>query len=140
MKALIIIALQIFMVNCKAQNGLKMENNLLTGRVLEHTQTKKIVIFGGSPQRRHEIVTLLLPIENLSIYATLSEAEGMKKIEELGNIDIVLIGGRYTSQERERIRKFVTENMPNVSVTEPGFQYEYSNALIFEKIKMLTEK
>jgi hypothetical protein len=139
MKALIIIALQIFMVNCYAQNGLKMENKLLTGRVLDNAQAKKIVIFGGSPHRRHEIVNLLLPIENLSIYATLSETEGMSKIKELGKIDIVLIGGRYAPQERERIRKFIAEQMPNVAITEPGYQYEYSNALIFEKIKTLTE-
>jgi ketosteroid isomerase-like protein len=140
MKILIIIALQIMLMSSKAQSGLTMENNLLTGRVLDNPQAKKIVIFGGSPQRRHEIVNLLLPIENLSIYATLSEAEGMKKIEELGQIDIVLIGGRYTPQERERIRNFITEHMPNVDITEPGFQYEYSNSLIFEKIKILTEK
>jgi hypothetical protein len=140
MKALIIIALQIFIVNCKAQNGLKMENNLLTGRVLEHTQAKKIVIFGGSPQRRHEIVTLLLPIENLSIYATLSEAEGMKKMEELGNVDIILIGGRYSDEERIRIRKYVHENLPNANVTEPGLHYAYSNPEIFNRVKDLSIK
>jgi hypothetical protein len=140
MKALIIIALQIFVMNCKAQNGLTMENILLTGRVLDNAQAKKIVIFGGSPQRRHEIVTLLLPIENLSIYATLSEAEGMKKMEELGNVDIILIGGRYSDEERNRIRKYVHQNLPNANITEPGLHYAYSNDLIFEKIKVLTEK
>jgi hypothetical protein len=139
-RALIIVTLQIFMMSCYAQNGLKMENDLLTGRVLDNAQAKKIVIFGGSPHRRHEIVNLLLPIENLSIYATLSEAEGMQKIKELGKIDIVLIGGRYSPQERQRIREFIAEKMPNVAITEPGFQYEYSNALIFEKIRTLTEK
>jgi hypothetical protein len=116
-----------------------MEENLLTGRVLESGDAKKIVIFGGNPHRRHEIVSLLLPIENLSIFATLSEVEGMEKIKELGKIDIVLIGGRYTELERERIRKFMAEHMPNVAITEPGYQYPYSNDLIFEKVKALAE-
>jgi hypothetical protein len=117
-----------------------MENNLLTGRVLENLNAKKIVIFGGSPYRRHEIVELLSPIENLSIYATLSEVEGMKKIAELGKVDIVLIGGRYSVEERNRIRKYVLENIPNASITEPGLHYAYSNPEIFYRMKSLIEK
>lgn len=140
MKTLIIMALQIILMNCNAQNNTKMENNLLTGRVLQDKNAKNIVIFGGSPVRRHEIVELLSPIENLSIYATLSEEEGVAKVKELGKVDIVLIGGRYSDEQRVRIRKFVQENHPNASITEPGLSYPYSNPLIFENIKDLAIK
>ncbi len=138
MKIALIIALQLIMINCNAQTETKMENNLLTGRILDAENAKKIVIFGGSPFRRHEIVELLWPIENLSIYATLSEEEGMAKLKELGKVDIVLIGGRYTDEQRLNIRKYVHENMPNAKITEPGYTYAYSNPLIFENIKKLS--
>jgi hypothetical protein len=140
MKILIMIALQFLLLNCNGQNNKKMEDNLLVGRVLENINAKKIVIFGGSPYRRHEIVELLSPIENLSIYATLSEEEGMTKIEELDNVDIVLIGGRYSEEQRFRIRKYVQENHPKAEITEPGYTYAYSNPLIFENVKVLSLK
>ncbi len=139
MKVFLIVAFQFLLISCNAQKDKKMEEKLLTGRILENTNAKKIVIFGGSPYRRHEIVELLSPIANLSIYATLSEEEGIAKIKALGTVDIVLIGGRYTDEQRARIRKFTQENYPKASITEPGFTYAYNNTLIFENIKNLSQ-
>lgn len=139
-KLLIVLVLQFLLMSCSAQQKAnKMSEILLSERISEASTVKKIVIFGGSPMRRHEIINLLLPIDDLSIYGTLSEAEGLKKIEELGKIDIILIGGRYSEEERTRIRKYVHENQPNAAITEPGHTYEYSNPEIFNQVKKLVE-
>lgn len=140
MKVFLIVVFQFILISCNVQKDKKMEEKLLNGRISVNTNAKKIVIFGGSPYRRHEIVELLSPIANLSIYATLSEEEGIAKIKELGTVDIVLIGGRYTNGQRIRIKQFVQENSPNSSITEPGYSYAYSNTLIFKNIQSLSLK
>ncbi|MGL4630732.1 MAG: hypothetical protein ACRCVT_05940 [Leadbetterella sp.] len=140
MKSMITLLLQLVLISCNGQKEIKMENSLLTSRILNNENSKNIVIFGGSPYRRHEIIELLSPIENLSIHATLSEEEGMAKINELGRINMVLIGGRYSEEQRHRIRNYVHKNYPEAAITEPGFSYAYSNPLIFENVKTLSLK
>ncbi|MBE9138658.1 hypothetical protein IQ254_15900 [Nodosilinea sp. LEGE 07088] len=64
-----------------------------------------IILFGGNPERRHEVIELLEHIGDVTVYGTLSEAEGLAKLEELGEaVNLVLIGGRYTPEQRSRIQ------------------------------------
>ncbi len=96
---------------------------------------KTLVVFGGNEERRNEIITLLMPIENLNIYGTLSQEEGIEKLKSLDKVDIVLIGGRYTLGQREKIKNFISEHDSQIKTTEPGIDYTYSNENIFNHIK-----
>lgn len=90
-----------------------------------------VVLFGGSPQRRHEVIEQLQSLGNITLYGTLSEAEGIAKLEELGDrVDLVLIGGRYTLEQRQRIQAWMTEHLPQAKLSQPGHAYPYSNAAI----------
>jgi hypothetical protein len=114
-----------------------MENTtLLSEYISEDINAKNLVVFGGSEYRRDEIIRLLMPL-GLNIFGTLSEKEGIEKLNNLPNASFVLIGGRYTDNERVRIREFVKHNLPNAKITEPGYHYPYSNEAIFENIKQL---
>jgi CRISPR/Cas system CMR-associated protein Cmr3 (group 5 of RAMP superfamily) len=112
---------------------------LLKERITDNGTSKNLVIFGGSIYRRDEIVKLLIPIADLNIYATLSEEEGIAKINALSHVDIVLIGGRYTLEQRKNIKQFLSEKFPGATTTEPGVDYEYDNQLIFNNIKSLAK-
>lgn len=94
-----------------------------------------LILFGGSPQRRDEVIRLAQTIGDITIYGVLSEEEGMKKIGMLPKVDLVLIGGRYFQEQRVRIRAFVKQNMPDTQITEPGFDYPYENEAIRADIK-----
>jgi vacuolar-type H+-ATPase subunit F/Vma7 len=99
-------------------------------------QAPVVVLFGGSPYRRDEVIKLLTQIGDLTVHGTLSEEEGMAKIEELDRkVDLVLIGGRYSDEQRERIQKWLTENIPGVVLSQPGVEYSYSNENIQQDIK-----
>ena len=92
------------------------------------------VLFGGSPVRRAEVVTLVSELGDITIYGTLSEEEGIQKLLSLEKVDLILIGGRYDTNQRIRIREFVALNFPNAKITEPGFSYTYNNNLIKKDI------
>lgn len=113
--------------------------NLLSENISTNLKAKKLVVFGGDIHRRDEIIRLLLPIENLTIYGTLSEKEGLIKIAELGEVDIVLIGGRYTDLQRRNIKTIVSTKYQNCHITEPGVGYQYSNENIFNEIKKIAK-
>ena len=113
---------------------MKEANNLLDQKV-GSPEGKTIVVFGGSPIRRDEIIRLLSKNEILTIYGTLSEEEGMIKLNELkDNIDLILIGGRYSSKERERIINWQKDNLPNIPISQPGVDYPYANDKIYKDI------
>ena len=42
-------------------------------------------------------------------------------------MDLVLIGGRYSEEQRVRIRAHVRANLPGASLTEPGHDYPYAD-------------
>jgi len=99
-------------------------------------QAPVVVLFGGSPYRRGEVIRLIAQLGDLTVYGTLSEEEGMAKIEELGRkVDLVLIGGRYSDEQRKRIQTWLTENVPGVLVSQPGVEFPYSNEAILNDIK-----
>lgn len=95
-----------------------------------------IILFGGSPIRWQEVLDLISEIGNLTIYGTLSEEEGISKLQGLDKVDLVLIGGRYDEIQRNRIRNFVSLNFPKAQITEPGYDYPYDNLRIKEDIKI----
>lgn len=109
--------------------------NLFTEYISTEVNAKTLLLFGGNVERRHEIISLLQPLTNLSVYGALSEEGGIEKMQTLPQVHIVLIGGRYSEEQRVRIRKFVKENYPAVKITEPGYDYPYSNEAIFNTIQ-----
>jgi Ni,Fe-hydrogenase III small subunit len=110
---------------------------LLSENISSNPKAKILVVFGGDVHRRHQIIELLLSIENLTTFAFLSEEEGIDKIKELQKVDIVLIGGRYTQQQRINIKTFLATKFPEVKITEPGIGYTYSNENIFKELNKL---
>lgn len=113
---------------------METKENLIS-QVLGSETAKTVVLFGGSPIRRDEIIRLISEGIDLNVYGTLNEDEGMEKLSELNNeIDIVLIGGRYTYNQRNRISGWVEQNLPNVKLSRPGFDFPYSNEEIRKDI------
>lgn len=92
-----------------------------------------IVIFGGSPLRRHQVLSLIQRIGGITAYAALSEPEGMEMLRSY-QADVVLIGGRYSAEQRARIKNYVSLSLPSAKVTEPGYDYHYSDENIKQAI------
>ena len=95
-----------------------------------------IVLFGGNPVRRDEVINHLKHIGDISIYGTLSEEEGIEKIRLLPKVDLVLIGGRYSHEQRIRIKKFVAEDSLQTKISEPGVDYPYETKAINNDIRV----
>ncbi len=96
-----------------------------------------MVLFGGNPSRRHEVLSLLQAIGGITAYGALSEAEGMDLLRDLPRVELVLIGGRYDESQRARIRAYVRERLPGTKMTEPGHDYPYSNDAIVAHVTRL---
>jgi organic radical activating enzyme len=142
-QSILVIALAIFLLACDAQSTIKtkkMYNNLFTEFISADADARTVLLFGGNPERRHEIIELLQPLKNVSVHGALSEEEGMELLQMLPKVDVVLIGGRYTDEQRIRIRSFIFKNYPEIRITEPGVDYPYSNDTIFTHIQYLIIK
>jgi hypothetical protein len=95
-----------------------------------------MVIFGGNPERMNEVVSMIRDsLKTVTAIGNFSEDEGLKKLSALKKVDLVLIGGRYSEEQRIRIRTYLTEYFPGVATTEPGYQYPYDNSEIMADIK-----
>lgn len=94
-----------------------------------------MVLFGGNPQRRHEVLQLIQSIGGISAHGSLGEEEGMQLLKTLPRVDLVLIGSRYSEEQRVRIRAYVHERMPGTAITEPGRDYPYDNDAIVADIQ-----
>ena len=110
---------------------------LLEKHISEQPNAKILVLFGGNPLRRDEVVRSLSTIPGLTIIGTLSEEEGISTIQKLSQVDIVLIGGRYTQEQRIRIKEFITSNYPHIKTTEPGVDYPYEENIIKQNVQKL---
>lgn len=110
---------------------------LLDKHLSDHPHAKILVLFGGSPVRRDEVIRQLRCIPQLSIYGTLSEAEGLQTIDQLSNVALVLIGGRYDAEQRQRIKEHLAQKHPHIRVTEPGIDYPYDAAEIKKRLEIL---
>lgn len=95
-----------------------------------------IVLFGGNPFRRDEVINHLKQLGDITIYGTLSEEEGIAKITSLPKVDLVIIGGRYADDQRIRIRKFVAAHLPETKMSEPGVEYPYETEAINNDIRL----
>ncbi len=114
--------------------------NLLDKHISSSPSAKVMVLFGGSPYRRDQVIRNLRTIENLSIIGALSEEDGVDLLKNLPQVDIVLIGGRYDAHQRQRIKTHLDRNLPAVELTQPGLEYPYEDDLIYQKIKALVEQ
>ncbi len=107
---------------------------LVEESISKNTNAPVIVLFGGNPYRRHEVIYFLKQLLDVTIYGTLSEEEGMAMITALPKVDLILIGGRYMPEQRARIKLFAAKNLPGTKVSEPGVEYPYDNEAIREDI------
>ncbi len=110
---------------------------LLEKHISEQPNAKVLILFGGNPLRRDEVVRSLRTISGLTIIGTLSEEEGISTIQQLSQVDIVLIGGRYTQEQRIRIKEFIESNYPHIKTTEPGVDYPYEESAIKNQVSLL---
>lgn len=142
-----VLLFAVAMLHAQSQ-PLTMEKNMNSQSLLSEVispdpNAKVLVIFGGNPQRRHEVLQMMSRIKGLTAYGTLSEDEGMDRLRTLPRVNLVLIGGRYDDAQRARIRAFVKAQMPGTQTTEPGYDYPYDNAAIESDVRKklgLTEK
>jgi hypothetical protein len=109
---------------------------MLTEYISDVPDAKVVVLFGGNPLRRDEVVNLVKDMGSLTVYGTLDEEEGMARIESLPKVDLIIIGGRYTEEQRLRIKSFAFHHMPGTRPSEPGWEYPYQNEAIKTDIKL----
>lgn len=109
---------------------------LIREYIAPHANAPVVVLFGGSPERMNEVVSILRDaLKTVTAIGNFSEEEGLERLGTLKKVDLVLIGGRYSEQQRIRIRNYVKNHFPGVSTTEPGYQYPYDNAEILKDIR-----
>ena len=94
-----------------------------------------MVLFGGNPHRRHEVLEALTRAGGVTAHGALSEEEGMKLLSRLPRVDLVLIGGRYSEEQRARIRAHVQARLPHAALTEPGRDYPYDTGLMIADVR-----
>jgi hypothetical protein len=109
---------------------------LITEYISNNADAPVIVLLGGNPFRRDEVINHLKHLGDITIYGTLSEEEGIEKITALPKVDLVIIGGRYAVDQRIRIRKFVAEHLPQTKMSEPGVDYPYETEAINNDIRL----
>jgi hypothetical protein len=94
-----------------------------------------VVLFGGNPHKRDQVLRLLGTLGGLTAHGALSEEEGMHLLATLPRVDLVLIGGRYSEEQRVRIRAHVRANLPGASLTEPGHDYPYADGPMLADVR-----
>ncbi len=109
--------------------------DLVKEKIAKTQNAPVILLFGGSPERRHQVVNLISEVGDVTIHGALSEEEGIQFLKELTKVDLVLIGGAYSHEQRTRIREYLGYHNPSSKLTEPGIQYKYSNENIKKDIK-----
>jgi len=113
---------------------------LLSEYLSSNPDAPVIVLYGGHPERRDEVIRLLREIGDVTIYGALSEEEGNATLDALVHVDIVLIGGRYDDAQRRRIREYSKARFPHRILTEPGVDYPYSNENIRKETARLLKR
>ncbi len=120
-------------------NKKTMNNTFKTEFISTEKNAKTLLLLGGNVERRHEIITLLQPLKNVSVHGALSEEEGIQMLQTLACVDVVLIGGRYSVEQRIRIRELIHSQYSHIKITEPGVDYMYSNENILQNILLLLQ-
>jgi hypothetical protein len=120
----------------KRDDGRRSESvNLLERVDAASPDAPVIVLFGGNPHRRDEVLSLIRDLGGATAIGALSEDEGMALLASLTRVDLVLIGGRYSDEQRRRIRAYVKERLPGCGITEPGWDYPYDDLEIVADIR-----
>ncbi len=133
-RGLIIILLSINFNAC-SQN--KNSMTLIREFFAPQENAPVMVLFGGNPERMNEVVSMIRDsLKTVTAIGNFSEEEGLKKLSTLIKVDLVLIGGRYSEEERIRIRNYLKQHFPGVQTTEPGHQYPYDNTEILKDINV----
>lgn len=83
-----------------------------------------LVIYGSNVHMRNAVLGELSSVDNITVYGTLNEEEGNKKLLSLPKVDLVVIGRAYGLEQRERIKIFVNKNVSNVPIIEAGLLQE----------------
>jgi len=118
---------------------MSVSSSTLTEAVIGSPSAPVVVLFGGNPYRRHEVVNQLATLGDITVYGTLSEAEGFERLKaQNGRVSLVLIGGRYDADQRARIKAWVAAHLPGVPVSQPGYDYPYANEAILADIRRKT--
>ena len=92
------------------------------------------IVFGGNPEMRNHVIQLFESFDQVSVIGVLSEEEGIAKLKSLSKVDFALIGGRYSLDQRIRIRKSLKEFWPKAFTTEPGIDYTYGEKEILNDL------
>ena len=108
---------------------------VLLEKIIHKNVSPVMVLFGGNPLRRHEVLKLVQQAGDITAYGTLSEEEGLEKIKKLPRVDLVLIGSRYSDIQRQRIKEITGRLHPGARFTEPGREYSYENSAIKKDIR-----
>jgi hypothetical protein len=126
MKPLLVLITFLFRLNaCNSQT--QMETKLKSQFIHKNPNAPVMVIFGGNPEMRDHVVGMLEEFNKVTVFATLSEEEGMQGLRSLPKVNLVLIGGRYNEAQRIRIRTYVKEHLPGTFISEQGIDYPYGD-------------
>jgi hypothetical protein len=104
-----------------------METKLKSQFIHNHPDAPVMLIFGGNPNMRDHVVGMLEEFNKVTVFAALSEEEGMQRLRSLPKVHFVLIGGRYNEAQRIRIRTYVKDHLPGTFISEPGIDYPYGD-------------
>ena len=94
-----------------------------------------IVIFEGSPHMRDTVIRKFEQWNKASVYGTLSEEGGLRKLNELEKVDLIVIGGRYNKEQRKSIKKAVRRLHTITQTSEPGIDYPYDHGELLKDVE-----
>lgn len=135
---LLLLALLLLSACGTAQPPTEPMNTLIDHIAPKSANAPVMVIFGGNPQRRDEVLRHLSTLGDLGAYGALSEEEGYALLERhTDRVKLVLIGGRYTAEQRVRIKAWCRARFPSMAFTEPGVDYAYDNDLTKAAVKRI---
>lgn len=109
--------------------------SLKTQYIHPNADAPVMVVFGGNAEMRNQVVGMLEDFGRVSVFAALSEDEGLQYLKTLPRVDFVLIGGRYAEDQRIRIRKATADTWPQAFTSEPGIDYTYGDAGVIADLK-----
>lgn len=74
----------------------------------------------------------------LGAYGALSKEEGCEQLlKHKDRAKLVLIGGRYSAEQRVRIKAWCREQLTSMSFTEHGVDYAYDNELMKAAVRRI---
>ena len=112
-KLILLLNTTFFPNHLATQNIQLMSDTLIREFRAESVHAPVMVLFGGSPNRMNEVVTLIKNAGGITAVGAFSEEEGMQLLKSFPKIDLILIGGRYTEEQRNRIRAYVKQHLAN---------------------------